>query len=67
MISNFILNHAKVSSSELIKQTSKNIEAILTGFTVSRDNTLAEYISVHDSIEDVNLKAQNERKKKENR
>lgn len=32
MISNFILNHAKVSSSELIKQTSKNIEAILTGF-----------------------------------
>jgi len=70
MISNFILNHAKVSSSELIKQTSKNIEAILTGFdelamTVSRDNTLAEYISVHDSIEDVNLKAQNERKIKE--
>ncbi|HHV30597.1 MAG TPA: sensor histidine kinase [Clostridium sp.] len=67
MISNSMLSHAKVSSTELIKQTSNNIEVILTGFdemamTLSRDNTLAEYISMHDDIEDIQLRAENVRR-----
>lgn len=66
MISNSMLSHAKASSKELIKQTSKNIEVILTGFdelamTLSRDNTLAEHISVYDDIEDIHFRAENER------
>lgn len=67
MISESMLNHAKASSTELIKQTCRNIETILNGFdeiamTLSQDNTIAETISEFDSITDVHDKAENERK-----
>ncbi|HOM03710.1 MAG TPA: cache domain-containing protein [Acetivibrio sp.] len=66
-ISNSMLNYAKASSSELIKQTSNNIQVILTSFdelamTMSRDNALAEYVGMHDSIEDISLRDENKRK-----
>lgn len=67
MIANSMLDHAKVSSTELIKQTSKNMETILTGFdelamTLSRDNTLAGHVSKHDEILDIHKRAENGRK-----
>ncbi|HPD00422.1 MAG TPA: sensor histidine kinase [Acetivibrio sp.] len=67
MISESMLNHAKASSTELIKQTCRNIETILKGFdeiamTLSQDNTIAETISEFDSITDVHEKAEKERK-----
>lgn len=67
MISNSMLSHAKENSTELIKQTSNNIEVILTSFdemamTLSRNHTLAEYIIGHDDIKDIHLRTENERR-----
>ena len=70
MISESMLNHAKASSTELIKQTCRNIETILKGFdeiamTLSQDSTIAEIVSEFDNIDDLHEKAAKERKIRE--
>ncbi|MFZ5987391.1 MAG: sensor histidine kinase [Bacillota bacterium] len=66
MIVKSMINHAEVSSKELIKQTSKNLETILAGLdelamTISRDSVVAGHVSIHDRMEDLHKKADNGR------
>ncbi len=70
MISESMLNHAKASSTELIKQTCRNLETILKGFdeiamTLSQDDTIAQSIGEYDSLDDFHKKEATERKIRE--
>lgn len=67
IISDAMISHARKDSMELIKQITRNIEVIMTGFDdittgILRDDGFNECIRIHDSLTDDHKKADNGRK-----